>query len=1015
MMSSLKQHITSLVQDFIPLGPSRRHSTDAKSSSTSVLGSPPQGTPLRPGHTPRPMNPFTKRTLPLQRPEKDHIVRPSGLFPSGSNTGSGLNKDGVVKHSVLQKKTQLNNNLIPSSADAQQCAAPFPTCKRERKFSADQEREFSLALSRKLNENLKVGRGLTQSGSVGPPGSSSVPSFSRSKAETQTPSDPRRSSFSQAVTTQRNEQSSTENSPVLSPQQKSTPPPPCTLTHLNTSQATPRPLFKQSLSEGREVKRRDTLIQPCNAVNPGDRLSVQSASCERKTVSFSPVCEGNDAKRTVAAVDSSDSISVLDADSLPLLSTMPKEKLNSDRRSAFSTSHSTSGFSDCHKLDSPPLSPHSPAPSGLSDVGPSRAEASDCQHNSTAGQSLSRGQKREDKSVPVWSDPLDMELDLGVHVDDCALSSSSSSSEEDQLLSLKEIMERSARPPATPEKGVISEPSTPRNTPMAESKQNRDQSYRNTLDQMLLEKEENQRSKEREMQLLQSCKDDLLRLSEEEEEEDGDNRQEDISEEQKEFLQKYSVISSAIRDVHPGEEVFTLSKFGRLFSHRSLELRKCSAGPRNRAQSTLLQCSTEQALLLIRAGILKRAYGSAPCPPSVARWLFQMMSVHPNPGISSLLLQSLKFLALSAAQSIVENRSDRFQVWVPSVRDVSLVFLNMGASFISLFPLDSLQPSFTEGDLLEGLEILSDDVYNEVQHITFPESNFENVIKYLAICAALCPHMYSDEDLLLLMSMVCRVSLETRLQMLPSADVCCLLQHLINNISHWPEQLARICQIVSELTDDHHNLRRLVQLLPHSSRGKQLRRHLSLTVISKLLNQSYTPTSTEFQLSDLHRYLPLMRPSFLLKNLQSAQGNSQHNDQQAYYLCYSLLALVNEASNFEFLPANQKNELKLLSAELEKHIKCDIRESEKQLYRSKVKDFVARIYTRWQVLLQRSRPLQGKLYDYWQPLPEDAVSSSHEKPSREEEEEMEQEEDEDDEDFHSEPSEEEMEEEEEVH
>lgn len=120
---------------------------------------------------------------------------------------------------------------------------------------------------------------------------------------------------------------------------------------------------------------------------------------------------------------------------------------------------------------------------------------------------------------------------------------------------------------------------------------------------------------------------------------------------------------------------------------------------------------------------------------------------------------------------------------------------------------------------------------------------------------------------------------------------------------------------------------------------------------------------------------------------------------QAYYLCYSLLILINEASNFESLPLGQKvieeitgyyqnmlkwewsitlengspvmvntspelhvkwpfafhpkygrvslcshtccpllfqKHLHILSAELEKHIKCDIRETEKCLYRSKV-------------------------------------------------------------------------------
>nr|XP_023849579.1 SMC5-SMC6 complex localization factor protein 2-like [Salvelinus alpinus] len=72
--------------------------------------------------------------------------------------------------------------------------------------------------------------------------------------------------------------------------------------------------------------------------------------------------------------------------------------------------------------------------------------------------------------------------------------------------------------------------------------------------------------------------------------------------------------------------------------------------------------------------------------------------------------------------------------------------------------------------------------------------------------------------------------------------------------------------------------------------------------------------------------------------------------------------LGQRTTNFEFFPSEQKNQLLLLSAELEKHIKSDIRESEKMLYRSKVKDLVARISIKWQVLVQRTRPLQVDMH-----------------------------------------------------
>lgn len=82
-----------------------------------------------------------------------------------------------------------------------------------------------------------------------------------------------------------------------------------------------------------------------------------------------------------------------------------------------------------------------------------------------------------------------------------------------------------------------------------------------------------------------------------------------------------------------------------------------------------------------------------------------------------------------------------------------------------------------------------------------------------------------------------------------------------------------------DLSDNHHNLRWLVQLLPDNIRGKQLRRHLSLSAISKLLNIrcTYRPSNTEFQLSDLRPYLSRMRPSSLLRGLATSRYRRIHH------------------------------------------------------------------------------------------------------------------------------------------
>ncbi|KAJ8360287.1 hypothetical protein SKAU_G00168120 [Synaphobranchus kaupii] len=575
-------------------------------------------------------------------------------------------------------------------------------------------------------------------------------------------------------------------------------------------------------------------------------------------------------------------------------------------------------------------------------------------------------------------DLSDLELDLGAYTDRAY----STDSEDEPLLSLQEILERSACPASTPEKGTYPEPAAPVHELPPLAGKSRPVNYKNTLEQMLKEKKENQRSKDTQLKLLLCCKEDLLKLAEDNTS-DG-TAEEGISLEHRAILKRFSVVSNGIPDVHPGEELFTCSNFGRLFSQESLDLRNCSVTPQNAAQKTLLQASPDELDFLIGTGMLLKAYRSSPCQPAVSGWLFQMMSVHLDRKTSTQILRSMKDIALIAADQIMANKSRKFEVWTPSIQDVVLIFLNMGIPFVSLFPLVALQPPFSEADILQSTDCLQGVSRRKQERGSFPEHSLENLIKYLALCTALCPRAYSDGELLLLLTVVCRVSLETRLQLLPMEDMCWLLHHLLNNTRDWDSQLPQICLALTALTEDHHNLRRLVQLLPDHKRGKQLRKHLSLSIISKLLNHrcTYKPVTTEFQLSALQQYLPQMRPSSLLSAFflvnQGEEGSTVSQDQQAYYLCYSLLALANEASNFDTFPSNQKDQLQLLSAELEKHIKCDIREGEQWLYRSKVKDFVARIYTRWQVLLHKSKPMQGKLHDYWQPLPEDTISSSQE-------------------------------------
>ncbi|XP_062256686.1 SMC5-SMC6 complex localization factor protein 2 isoform X2 [Platichthys flesus] len=585
-------------------------------------------------------------------------------------------------------------------------------------------------------------------------------------------------------------------------------------------------------------------------------------------------------------------------------------------------------------------------------------------------------------------DAVDVELDLGLSFAlDLDVTESTQSSEEGSLLSLQEMMKHATKLPDTPEKGALLEPSTPGHHRSKLKSQlpssTKPGFYKNNLDQMLKEINTNKKAKEIEVQLLTACQEDLLRIAEYETEE---KREEGISTEQQEFLQRYSLTSSAIRDVPPGETVFNVEKFGQIFNQDTLQLRQCMVTAQGTAKS-----SPAQLRLHVMIGLFQEAYNcSSPCPAQITRFLFKMMSVHSERLVSKKILQALCDIACTAVNQIVKNGSQQFKLWVPSLADVTLVLMNMGVAFVTLFPFENLQPPFTEGDLLEDISIQCDIASSDKERGTVPEHNYNNILKYLSFCMGLNPRAYSDDELLLLLTVVGKVCLDTQLILQSSVELFSLQYKIVNNIRDWDTMLPRICQALTDLTKDHHNMCLLVQLLPDNTRGKQLRQHLSLSMISKLLGGKRTsrPKQKDFQLSMLRPYLRSMQPSAIFRRMLSSSSITQNEkvdkvtlDQQSYYLCFSLLTLTSEASNFQFFPANQKGQLLALCSELETHIKSDIRESEKCLYRSKVKDLVARIYTKWQMVLQKIRPLHGKLYDYWQPPSVDTLVCRQEEPS----------------------------------
>ncbi|KAG8523590.1 LOW QUALITY PROTEIN: SMC5-SMC6 complex localization factor protein 2, partial [Galemys pyrenaicus] len=613
-----------------------------------------------------------------------------------------------------------------------------------------------------------------------------------------------------------------------------------------------------------------------------------------------------------------------------------------------------------------------PSPTAPSEKAPSDKESSG---NSNAGSNALKRKLRGDFDSDEES--------LGYNLD--------SDEEEETLKSLDEIMALNFNhTPATTGKspalsrGLRSQSSDYRETVHSGT-------YTNSLERLVKEMEDTQRLDELQKQLQEDIRQGRgikspIRIGDQDSTDDEDG----LLEEHREFLKKFSVTIDAIPDHHPGEEIFNFLNSGKIFTQYSLDLRDSGFIGQSAVEKLILKSGKTDQIFLTTQGFLTSAYHYVQCPVPVLKWLFRMMSVHTDCIVSVQILSTLMEITI---------RNDTFSdspvwPWIPSLSDIAAVFFNMGIDFGSLFPLETLQPDFNEDSLVVpnftllclfsysseiqmalGGKGSEDSPYKPI-FSTLPETNILNVVKFLGLCTSIHPEGYQDREIMLLILMLFKMSLEKQLKQIPLVDFQSLLINLMKNIRDWNTKVPELCLAINELSSHPHNLLWLVQLVPNwTSRGRQLRQCLSLVIISKLLDEKHEdiPNANNLKISVLHRYLVQMKPSDLLKKMVLKKRAEQPNgtiddslhlelEKQAYYLTYILLHLVGEVSCSHSFSSGQRKHFVLLCGALEKHVKCDIREDARLFYRTKVKDLVARIHGKWQEIIQNCRPTQVSFY-----------------------------------------------------
>ncbi|XP_028586279.2 SMC5-SMC6 complex localization factor protein 2 isoform X1 [Podarcis muralis] len=554
------------------------------------------------------------------------------------------------------------------------------------------------------------------------------------------------------------------------------------------------------------------------------------------------------------------------------------------------------------------------------------------------------------------------------------------SSDEEILLPLDQILAQSARPSAenpeqrNDESGKTDTMSPSQKIPLF-TPSVKNAHYMNHLEDILKEKEAFRRIDELEKQLQQVKWEVPINCQPEEDSDDGE-----LSAEHREFLERFALISDAIPDQHPGENIFHVVHTGKIFSHLNLDLRNSGFHPQNPIEKYILGSGITQQLFVISEGLLLSAYYSSPCPVPILKWMFRMMSIHPDSSLSRKILDILMSLTIKTASA----SNDQPRPWIPSIFDIATVLLNMGVPFSALFPLQDFQPNFSEEDIISEMHETiqkkpSGDIFgNSVPIFHLIDTNLCNMSKFLRLCISMYPEGYTDKEIFMLLLLLLKLSLAKELKQFPLVDLECLVIKLLENIREWDTKMPELCRAISYLSSHHHDLLGLVQFVPNwMTRGRQIRRHLSLVVILKLLKTHVKiPSSHDQQMSLLCKELVNMKPSNLLKRISETVGHHdglkeesflRQYEPEAYYLAYVLLHLVREASNSEVTNSNHREWLVKLCTTLEKHVKCDIREDVRLFYKTKVKDLVARTYSKWQQMIHSSRLTQGQIHDFWVP------------------------------------------------
>ncbi|XP_064353755.1 protein FAM178B [Dromaius novaehollandiae] len=423
-----------------------------------------------------------------------------------------------------------------------------------------------------------------------------------------------------------------------------------------------------------------------------------------------------------------------------------------------------------------------------------------------------------------------------------------------------------------------------------------------------------------------------------------------LSEEHRLFLARFAVKPGLIPAMHPGEPVFS----ARPLPPPALDARGLQ--PQSALEGLFLRASPASQAAFVREGHLSLLYRCAPaCPLPVLRWLFQVSRVPPRRDTAAVGCPDTANASQALWEINVHRLSTGAEPWCPTVTEIGQVFCRLGADLgalhrqgllpLELCPADRRPPDPPQRPGPAAPEAT-----------LALATQLGDICKLLALCVVARPSRYPDRARLALLTLLCFLGLDRALRCQPLPDLQHLLHCLLEGIGAWQEQLPDLCLSLCRLSQHHHNLVAVVRLLPDvTARGRELRRHLSLCIMARLLGEplgTVLPGRAHAELQALCRLLALVQPAALQRLvLAECQNEPDDPDQEACYLSYSLLILASAVVGTERRRDEQRDHLKHLCSQLDRQLGAGFREGSGLLFRTQLKGLATLTYIKWQELL----------------------------------------------------------------